>query len=114
MPSCAETWISPRHFRRALALDPKNTDAQIGLARLLVEQHQPAQAAVYLHQVLDADPLNEEAHYRLAMVDKALGLTGDEAHELALFKSVKQARDRVTELYRQMNRPVPPPRDPTP
>lgn len=47
-----------RHYHRALDLGPKNTDAQIGLARLLTEQHQPTQAGVYLWQVLDEDPLN--------------------------------------------------------
>ena len=95
--------LAARHYHRALELGPKNADAQIGLARLLTEQHQPAQAAVYLRQVLDEDPLNSEAHYRLAMGDKALGLSVEEAHELGLFKSVKQARDRVAELYREMN-----------
>jgi thioredoxin-like negative regulator of GroEL len=58
----------------------------------------------YLRMAVQADPLNSEAHYRLATNCRKLGLTEEAEKELKIFQEIKQAKDRVKELYRQMNK----------
>ena len=92
------------HYSRAYALDSVDVEAQIGLAKTLVIMEKPEEALKYLRMAVQADPLNAEAHYRLATVYRKLGRTEEAAKELHLFQEIKQTKDRVKELYKQMNR----------
>jgi tetratricopeptide (TPR) repeat protein len=95
------------HYSRAYALNPNDSTAQLGMARLLMEQASPQEAVKYLRQAVDFDPLNSEAHYRLAMALKALNQNDDAQQQLRLFQEIKQAETKVQQLYRQMNKRSP-------
>lgn len=91
------------HYQRAYKLNPNEVEAQLGLARVLMMQQKPQGAVNYLLAVIQADPLNSEAHYRLATAYKRLQM-GDQAQkEMHLFQEIKKTKDQVKELYRQMN-----------
>jgi tetratricopeptide (TPR) repeat protein len=91
------------HYRRAYKLNPNEIDAQLGLARLLMMQQKPQEAVHYLRVAIEADPLNSEAHYRLASAYKLLQMDDQAQKEMHLFEEIKKTKDQVKELYRQMN-----------
>ena len=95
------------HYTRALALDPGDAEAQIGLGRLLATKGKPQDAAKYLRLAIQSDPLNEQAHYWLASVDKRLERKEESEREFHLFQEIKEAKARVRDLYRQMNKKPP-------
>jgi hypothetical protein len=83
----------------------------MGIARILMRQQHPAEALPLLKQVVDEDPLNGEAHYRYA---RALQMSGqrDAAHrQMQIYQVVRNARQKVIQLYEQMNRRVGTPAD---
>jgi tetratricopeptide (TPR) repeat protein len=92
------------HYERAFALDPNEVQAQIGLGRLLVGMDKPQEALKYLRMAVQADPLNGEAHYRLAIVCRKLQLKQEAEKEFHLFQEIKDAKEQVKTLYRQMNK----------
>ncbi len=91
------------HYTRAFALNPGETEAQIGLGRLLATMEKPLEAVKYLRMAVESDLLNEQAHYRLATVCRSLHLTEESEREFRLFREIKQVKEQVRELYRQMN-----------
>jgi tetratricopeptide (TPR) repeat protein len=95
------------HYSRALALNPGEAEAQIGLGRLLATMGKPQEAAKYLRMAVQSDPLNGEAHYRLASVCRKLELKDEAAKEFRLFQEVKRTKTDLKELYRQMNKKPP-------
>jgi len=95
------------HYSRAFALNPGETEAQIGLGRLLTTMDKPQEAAKYLRMAVQSDPLNGEAHYRLASVLRTLELKDEAAKEFRLFQEIKQTKKDLKELYRQMNKKPP-------
>ncbi len=94
-------------YTRALALDPAESEAQLGLGGVLLEKDKPEEALKYLRTAVQSDPLNSEAHYRLATAYRRLHRTEDSAREMKLFQEIKQTKDQVKELYRQMNKRSP-------
>jgi Flp pilus assembly protein TadD len=74
----------------------------------------PEEALKYLRMAVQSDPLNGEAHYRLASVCRRLQLKDEAEKELRLFQEIKQTKERVKELYRQMNKKTKPQDDPVP
>jgi tetratricopeptide (TPR) repeat protein len=102
------------HYQRAHELNPNDVQAQLGLAQLLIMRKQPQAAMKYLEACIQLDPLNEEAHYRLANAYRTLGMN-DKAHkEMHLFEEIKKAQDQLRTLYYQMNRHLSTGDDPTP
>ena len=95
------------HYSRALALNPGEVEAQIGLGRLLANMDKLQEAAKYLRMAVQSDPLNGEAHYRLASVYRRLELKDEADKEFRLFKQIAQTKTGLEELYRQMNRKPP-------
>jgi Tfp pilus assembly protein PilF len=95
------------HYNRAFALNPQDPEAQVGLGRLLATKQKPGDAVKYLRMAVQSDPLNEEAHYRLAAVCKDLQLTDEAKKEFRLFQDIKQAKERMEGLYTQMNKRPP-------
>jgi tetratricopeptide (TPR) repeat protein len=102
------------HYSRAFALNPGDAEAQIGLGRVLATTGKLLEAAKYLRMAIQSDPLNDEAHFRLASVSKRLQLKDESEKELRLFQEIKQAKERLSALYWQMNKKPPGQKDQTP
>jgi hypothetical protein len=64
----------------------------------------PQEARTYLEMAAKSDPLNNEAHYRLALAYRNLQMTEEARKEVHLFEEIKKTKDQVRALYRQMNR----------
>jgi tetratricopeptide (TPR) repeat protein len=75
------------HFGRATELQPDLEDAQIALARTLINLHRPEEAIPQLRSAISLRPANEVSHFLLAT---AYGQTGDSA-----------GQEKETTLYRQ-------------
>ena len=102
------------HYQRAREMMPANEDALLGVARILVRQDKAADAVPLLRQVVEADPLNGEAHYRLAMALKATGQTDAAQDQIRMYQTIRAARDKVAHVYEEMNRRVKTPQDEDP
>jgi tetratricopeptide (TPR) repeat protein len=92
------------HYRRAYELSPNEVQAQMGLAKLLMMQEKPQEAVQYLRMAVQSDPLNRAAHYQLGTAYRRLQMKELAQKEMHLSQEIKQAKDRVEELYREMNR----------
>ena len=92
------------HYQRAFTLDPDNVGAQVGLGRVYLGMDKPEDAVKYLLAAIQAEPMNGEAHYRLAMAYKKLQRSEDAQKELHLFQEIKKAKDQLKGLYQQMNK----------
>jgi tetratricopeptide (TPR) repeat protein len=95
------------HYSRAFALNPASAEAQFGLGRALGSMNQPQEAAKYLRMAIQSDPLNDNAHYRLAVACRKLGLNDEAEKENRLSQDIRAARDRLEALYRQMHKKPP-------
>jgi tetratricopeptide (TPR) repeat protein len=91
------------HYMRAFLLDPRSAPAQLGLGRVLMTMGQPQEARKYLEMAVRSDPLNGTAHYRLALAYKRLQMPDEAQKEMHLFQEIKNTKDQVRKLYRQMN-----------
>lgn len=94
------------HYQRAIQLEPNEVQAQMGLAKLLL-QDRPQEAVKYLRMAVESEPLNESAHYQLAQAYRRLQVPEMAQKEMHLFQEIKAAKDQVEALYRQMKRPTP-------
>lgn len=92
------------HYSHAFEMNPANTDAQLGLGRVLMTMEKPRDARKYLEMAVQSDPLNGEARYRLALAYRSLGMNDEAQKQIRLFQEIKQTKDQVKELYRQMNK----------
>ena len=92
------------HYQRAYQLNPNEVQAQMGLAKILMMQDKPQDAVKYLKMAVQSDPMNGAAHYQLGTAYRRLQMTELAQKELHLSQEIKQAKDTVEQLYRQMNR----------
>jgi Flp pilus assembly protein TadD len=74
------------------------------MGKSLADENQPEEALKYLRMAVQTDPMNASAHYRLARVCHDLHLDEEAQKETKLFQEIRQAKDRVAQLYREMNR----------
>ena len=95
------------HYKKAFALDPGNSEAQLGLGHVLETMGEPDEALQYLRMAVQSEPLNDEAHYRLAAACRKLQLKEEADKEFRLFREIKQARERLAGLYNEMNKKPP-------
>jgi hypothetical protein len=73
----------------------------------------PREAMQYLRAAIQSDPLNETTHYRLGLAYRDLNMPDDAQKELRLFQEIKQTKDQVKALYRQMHKRSSPEDEPT-
>ena len=91
-------------YAEALELNPADSEAQLGLGRVLMMMEKPEQARKYLQMAVKSDPLNVTAHYRLATADRRLGLLEEAQKEARLTDEIKHAKLNVEKLYREMHK----------
>ena len=93
------------HYSKAFTMSPTDVQAQLGMGRILMAKERWQEAGKYLRMAIASDPLNMEAHYRLATVYRRLQRPEEGEKEIKLFQEIKQTKDRVEDLYRQMKKP---------
>jgi tetratricopeptide (TPR) repeat protein len=92
------------HYSRAVDLQPNDADAALGLGNTLAAMHQLDKAQLLLERAAKLEPFSSVIHYRLASVYREMGRTTDANRELAEFKRVREMKERLAEIYREMRR----------
>jgi tetratricopeptide (TPR) repeat protein len=81
-------------YRRALAINPDQVEALLGLGGILRERGEHEKAAeLYARASLD-DPLDESIHFRLAQIDRQLNKKADADREMKLFKEIHDLKSK--------------------
>jgi tetratricopeptide (TPR) repeat protein len=89
-------------YRRALALQPKDSEAKIGLAIALLSTNQTNDAISLLESALEDDPTNLVAHYRLSVLYRRTGRTADAQRETDTFHHYQEVKDRLGKVFKQL------------
>jgi Flp pilus assembly protein TadD len=95
-------------FRKALALQPKDSDAETDLAGALISSNKNSEALPLLEQAVKDDPTNTAAHYRLSALYRRMGRSADAQREMQVFLHYKEVKDKLGKVFRQMAGPLSP------
>jgi tetratricopeptide (TPR) repeat protein len=90
------------HYSRALELQPNDADANLGYAKTLMATHQTEKAGPLLEHASRLEPYNAVTHYRLSVVYRELGRAADARRELAEFQRLKEMKERLKQMYKEM------------
>jgi tetratricopeptide (TPR) repeat protein len=90
------------HYARALELQPNDAEANLGYAKTLMAMHQPEKAGSFLERASRLEPYNAVTHYRLSVVYRELGRAADTRRELAEFQRLKEMKERLKQMYKEM------------
>jgi len=82
-------------YKKALALQPKDSDAETGLAIVLISLNQTNEATSLLESAVKDDPSNIVAHFRLSGLYRRAGRTADAQRELDTFNHYKDVKDKL-------------------
>ena len=93
------------HYRKALALQPKDSDAKTGLAIVLISMNRTAEAISLLESAVKDDPTNVVAHYRLSTLYRRAGRAADSQHELDTFHHYQDVKERMGKIFKQLSGP---------
>jgi tetratricopeptide (TPR) repeat protein len=90
------------HYSRAVQLQPDDVDANIGLAKALVEMKQPQKAQSLLEHALQMDPTSAVGHFRLSILYRQAGRTEDAKRELLEYQKYKDMKEKLRNIYQEM------------
>ena len=92
-------------YRKALALQPKDSDARTGLAIVLISLNQTNEAISLLEDAVKDDPTNLVAHYRLSMLYRRAGRTAEAQRETETFQHYQGVKDKLGKIFKQLAAP---------
>jgi tetratricopeptide (TPR) repeat protein len=87
-------------LKRAVALDPELGNAYTQLGILCVRQADFPSAISFFQKAIQATPLADEAHYRLAQAYAHMGQTEKASKETALFRQISEQKRNQAERER--------------
>lgn len=87
-------------YSQAVALEPDDARAKLGLAKALLEMNQDDKALTLLEASEQLEPTNATVHYRLATLYRKQGRTADAHREVDLYKKYKDMKDHLRALYK--------------
>ncbi len=93
---------SYKEYTKAVALQPADADAKLGLAKTLIEMNQADKALALLEDTVQLEPTNATAHYRLATLYRKMGRIDDAKREVELYKKFKEMKEKLRTLYKEL------------
>jgi tetratricopeptide (TPR) repeat protein len=87
-------------YTQAVALQPADANAKLGLAKALLEMNQDDKALELLEASEQLEPTNAVVHYRLATLYRKKGRAEDARREAELYKKYKDMKDKLRTLYK--------------
>ncbi|HZQ54519.1 MAG TPA: tetratricopeptide repeat protein [Bryobacteraceae bacterium] len=95
-------------YKRALALQPRDSDAETGLAIAFTSMDQTNEAISLLESAVKDDPTNVVAHYRLSGLYRRAGRTADAQREMDTFHHYKDVKDKLGKVFKNLTLPSSP------
>ncbi|GGH05571.1 tetratricopeptide repeat protein [Silvibacterium dinghuense] len=89
-------------YEKAVALRPDSADASFGLAKAYIALDQKDKALPLLERVVQLDPTNATAHYRLSTLFREQGRTEQARAELEQFQKYRQMKDKLRAMYKEL------------
>jgi cytochrome c-type biogenesis protein CcmH/NrfG len=80
-------------YQEAARLDPGLVESQVGLARIFLEEHDPASAGQLLQAVVAEHPDSAEAHYVLMLAYRGQKKMTEAAEQMSIFNRLQTERD---------------------
>jgi predicted Zn-dependent protease len=93
---------SYEHYSHAIALQPTEPLANLGMAKALMAMKQPDKAAVLLEGVIQRDPTYDIAHFRLSTVYRQLGRPEDAKRELVEYQKYREMKEKLRKVYQNL------------
>lgn len=94
-------------YSNAERLQPDDPEAGLGLAKVLIARDETAKAQALVQRVLQIDPTNAEAHFRLAAIFRLERRFDDSKQEIQQFQKYKEIKEKLKQIYHDMRvRPV--------
>jgi tetratricopeptide (TPR) repeat protein len=94
--------LAIEEYTKAVALQPADADAKLGLAKALLEMNETGKAQVLLEETVQLEPTNAVAHYRLGTLYRKLGRPEDSKREIELYKKYKDMKEKLRGIYKEM------------
>jgi len=88
-------------YRKALALQPKDSDAETNLAITLISLNQLTEVIPLLESAVKDDPANIVAHYRLSVQYRRAGRIADARREMDQYNHYKGLKDKLSQVFQQ-------------
>ena len=89
-------------YQKALALQPRDSDAKTGLAIVLISGNRTNEAITLLESAIRDDPTNVVAHFRLSGLYRRAGRTADAERELKTFQHYQKVKDELGKVFKDM------------
>ena len=87
-----------RYFEQAIRHYADFSEAQLGLAAVLLEKKEPEKALPHAQRAVAADPGNEVCWYRLAKIQRSLGNAPEQEKALAEFRRLHDLANQQKEV----------------
>jgi len=89
-------------YSKAVTLRPGDANAQLGLAKALIEMNQQEKALPLLEVSAQLEPTNATVHYRLATLYRKMGRTDDAKREVELYQKYKDMKEKLRAVYKDL------------
>ncbi len=89
-------------YSKAVALQPGDAIAQLGLAKALIEMNQQDKALPLLELSAQLEPTNATVHYRLATLYRKMGRPDDAKREVELYQKFKDMKEKLRAVYKEL------------
>lgn len=89
-------------YRKALALQPTDADAETDLAITMITTNRTKEAIPLLEKAEKDDPTNLAAHYRLSQLYRREGRSQDAQRETELFMHYTELKDKMNKIFKEM------------
>lgn len=87
-----------RYFEQAIQHYPNFSEAQLGLAAVLLEKKEPEKALPHAQRAVAVDPENEVCWYRLAKIERSLGNVPEQEKALAEYRRLHDLANQQKEV----------------
>lgn len=90
-------------YSKALALQPRDSQAETDSAIALIASNKATDATSLLESAIRDDPTNAIAHYRLSVLYRKAGRAADSEREMETFFHYRNLKDKMGRVFRQMH-----------
>ena len=108
MTAKADFKTAEENYRKALALQPNDSEAKTGLAIALISTNRTDEAISLLESAVKDDPTNMVAHYRLSGLYRRAGRTADAEGEMDAFRHYQEVKDKLGNILKVLLGPASP------